>query len=579
MTSQPLTAFFQTATLLVYSDWEALQIVALPEFQSKWRTLASNCPWSTALQEPEYVCTWYPCYEEFYRPLILVRFAPDGEMDGLMALAIERASGKLTFAGAHQADYQVWLALPGEQTFIAQALERLQQLGFSSLSFTYLPPGVPLEWLKAGWSRRSTIRVEPKPLLAVDNAVPIREALRQKKTRRRLEKLQVDEPLSFVELRTPDELEAYYDEIIAFYDFRIGAVHGTCPFREDPGKRSFYKALMGRKGLLHVAVMKLGQQLVAAHIGIRNRNEVTLFFVAHSPFLAMYSPAKLHTLQLGLLLNEEGFCALDLTPGADAYKKDRANRYEDAYVLTIFLDNKASFFHSVVASMRHVAKAAAHTLHVDRKRILRWRSFAGRAAQHPIQSLQSIFSSTMSRIWSSTEMRLYRLETKHLVRGSGDAGVQRDNLKDLLCYESADRSFRSKQDFLRDALSKFESGARAYSITHDDVLISYGWLVPSGKFFITELQDAYECPPRSVVIQDICTHPSYRSQGFGTRLLRQVVYDAAAIEGVEYVYLAIAAHNQTIRRTIEEAGFKYQNSLTRQVRFAMAKVTTAWNHT
>jgi len=37
-------------------------------------------------------------------------------MDGLMTLATERSSGKLTFAGAHQSEYNVWLALPGEQT-------------------------------------------------------------------------------------------------------------------------------------------------------------------------------------------------------------------------------------------------------------------------------------------------------------------------------------------------------------------------------------------------------------------------------------------------------------------------------
>ncbi len=578
MTTQPVTSF-QTATLLIYSDAEAVQVLALSDFQSEWKALASKCPWGTALQAPEYVCTWYPCYEELYRPLVLVRFAPDGEMDGLMALAVERTSGKLTFAGAHQAEYQVWLALPGEQSFIAQALQRLRQLGFGSLTFTYLPPGVPLEWLKDGWSRKSAIRVEPKPLLAVDNADPIREALREKRTRRRLEKLQVDEPLSFVELRTRDELEAYYDDIIAFYDFRIGAVHGTCPFREDPRKRPFYRELMGREGLLHVAVMKVGQQLVAAHVGIRNGDEVTLFFVAHSPFFAMYSPVKLHTLQLGLLLHEEGFSSLDLTPGADAYKKDRANRYEDAYVLTIFLSKKATARHSIAASMRRVAKATALTLRLDRTKILRWRSSAGRAASSPIRSLQSLFSSIMGRIWSSTEMRLYRMETKNVVSGPMDDGVQRDSLRDLLCYEPVDRSCSSKQDFLREAMSKIESGAHAYSISDKDVLVNYGWLAPNGKVFITEVQHEYEYPPHSVVIQNVCTHPSFRRQGFCMRLLGQMLGDAAAMKSVEFVYVAVAAHNRAALRTVEKAGFEYQNSLIRQARFGRSKLSVAINDT
>jgi len=114
----------------------------------------------------------------------------------------------------------------------------------------------------------------------------------QEENRRRLEKLQADGPLSFVELQTPEELDTYYDEIIDFYDFRTGAIHGQCPFRDDPRKRAFFRALMAQGGLLHVCVMKVGEQLVSAHIGIRNKTEMMAVLVGHSPFLAVYSPAN-----------------------------------------------------------------------------------------------------------------------------------------------------------------------------------------------------------------------------------------------------------------------------------------------
>lgn len=572
MTSQPV-ASYQAATLLVYSNSEALRVIASPEFQSQWRALAHNCPWATALQTPEFACTWYQCYEEVYRPLILVRYAVSGEMDGLMALATDRASGKLTFAGAHQAEYNVWLALPGEQTFIVEALGRLQQLGFSSLSFTYLPPGTPLEWLQNGWMHRSTIRAVQRPLLTVDNIEAVRDSISKKKNRRRLEKLQADGPLSFLELHTPDELDVYYDEIIDFCDFRTGATHGTCPFREDPRKRAFYRALMAQEGLLHVTVTTIGQRLVAAHIGIRNKNEVMLGIVGHSPFLAVHSPGKLHVLQLGLLLHQEGYSSLDLTPGGDSYKEDRATRYDEAYVLSIFLDSKAWALHSIASGVRSVAKRIVSILHLDKEKLARWQS----SAEDPIRSLRSLFKSVRDQIWSSSEMRFYRAEA-NLAQGPCEAEVRRNRLRDLLGYEPVDRSCRSRREFLRDAIARIESGVHAYSVVHGDVLVNYAWLTSViGKSFVTEVEHTYEYPPHSVLLQQVYTHPSYRGQGLCSRTLTQIVNDEASVGNVEFVYAAVPAGHRAGRRAIEKAGFKYQNSIIREVRFGVAKVRVATN--
>jgi len=572
MTSQPV-ASYQAATLLVYSDSEALRIIALPEFQSQWRSLAGKCPWGTALQTPEFACTWYQCYEEVYRPLILVRYAVSGEMDGLLALATERDRGKLTFVGAHQAEYNVWLALPGEQTFIVEALGRLQQLGFSSLSFTYLPPGTPLEWLQSGWMRRSTIRAVQRPLLTVDNIEAVRDSLNKKKNRRRLEKLQADGPLGFLELHTPDELDVYYDEIIDFCDFRTGAFHGTCPFREDPRKRAFYRALMAQEGLLHVTVMTIGDQLVAAHIGIRKQNEVMLGIVGHSPFLAAHSPGKLHILRLGLLLHEEGYSSLDLTPGGDSYKEDRATRYDEAYVLSMFLDWKAWALHSIASVVRSVAKRIAGVFHLDKERLSRWQS----SADNPIRSLRSLFKSVRDRIWSSSEIRFYRAET-NAAQGPCDAEVRRNSLRDLLRYEPVDRSCRSRREFLRDAIARIESGLQAYSVVRGDVLVNYAWCTSViGKSFVTEVEHSYEYPPHSVLLQQIYTHPSYRGQGLCSRTLKQIINDEASVGNVEFVYAAVPAGSRAGRRVIEKAGFKYQNSIIREVRFGAAKVRVATN--
>ena len=53
-------------------------------------------------------------------------------------------------------------------------------------------------------------------------------------------------------------------------------------------------------------------------------------------------------------------------------------------------------------------------------------------------------------------------------------------------------------------------------------------------------------------------------------LLQRIVKDATA-EGAAAVFLAIPAEDRTARQAAEEAGFKYQDSVVRSVRFGSVK--------
>jgi len=500
---------------------------------------------------------------------MLVRYTAGGEMDGLMALAVERANGRLTVAGSHQAEYQVWLALPGDQTFIVECLARLRQLGFPSLSFTYLPPGTPLDWLKDEWASQSTIRSVQQPLLAVDNIGAVRESLTKKKNRRRLEKLRESGPLTFLELRTADELDTHYDDIIDFYDFRMGAVHGTCPFRDDPMKRGFYRELMAQD-LLHVTVTKIGEKLVASHIGVRNQNRVVLGIVGHSPFEAAHSPGKLHILQLGVLLHDEGFANLDLTPGGDSYKEDRATRYDEVHELTVFLDKRALARHRRATRKQAFEKKIANTLRLNKQGLSRWRSLL----RNPVRWLASVLSSARQWMWSSAETRFYRAETK--AAGSDDPGITRDSLRDLLCYQPNGQDSRSKQEFLSDSLAAIESGVHFYSLVRNNQLVNCAWVADAtSKAPLKEVLRNHGYPPKSAVIYDFYAGPSHDRRD--SALLRQIVSEATA-EGSESVYLAISAKDGAARQAAEEAGFKYRDSVVTNVRFGTSKTTLVVQH-
>ena len=66
------------------------------------------------------------------------------------------------------------------------------------------------------------------------------------------------------------------DAICAACDARIGAVHKEVPFKSDPYKREFYLAQFDEPDLAHAAVLTAANHMIAANLGIRNRESVSL---------------------------------------------------------------------------------------------------------------------------------------------------------------------------------------------------------------------------------------------------------------------------------------------------------------
>jgi CelD/BcsL family acetyltransferase involved in cellulose biosynthesis/GNAT superfamily N-acetyltransferase len=561
---------------IVYRDAEAESYLASPSVREDWLGLWELCPWGTGLQRPEFVCTWYRCYAERYRPLVVVRYGADGRLDGVMTLAVERSGGALVFAGAFQAEYHTWLAPPGGQTFITAALTELNRLGFRQLTFLYLPPGSPLDWLEGEWRGRAILEPVRKPLMDIASGEDAGELLQTKKNRKRMNRLTRNAPLEFVEVKTPEELDRDYDDIVEFTDFRHGAIHNTCPFAQDPYKRTFFRELLAQPDFLHVTVMKAGGKTVAAHIGVRSRREVIVGIICYSPFAAEHSPGKLHILKLAHLLQSQGYAALDLTPGGDPYKDRFATRYEEAYVLTVYLGAEGSFLslrRRAGARLRGSVVRAAAVLGLGPERLRRYRSLAVRAMSSPTRAMRAAARMALTRIWSTTEMRFYRLPAALFPQAPGDLAFDRDSLSDLLLYLE-DPALPTRGDFLRGAMAAIEAGAHVYTCVKDCRLVHAGWLTPrASKSFLTEVRHEYEYPPNSAVLWNFYTHPSYRGQGLYSRSLRRILADVSLAPDIEFAYIAVLADNRASRRVIEKTGFIYQGSIIRKNRWNRTRFT------
>ena len=354
-----------------------------------WEQLASACPWATPYQSSHFVTTWLRHYRSHYSPVVLTMRARDGMLTGLLVLALSRKGRRLVVAGAHQAEYQAWLAMPHSQRdFIERAIALVDRvLPGHDLTFKYLPRGLPIEQVLDSplFRARGGITAHSRPLMRLDRAV-LEESLRKKSNKSRWARLRRLGPLEFTRITDPDDFAAVFDEIIASYDERQGAMNGVLPFAQDPDKKPFHVDLMrGRPEFLHVTVTTLSGKLIAAHIGVAGTAEVHLAIVCHSEAYAEHSPGKLHLLQLGRMLAQEGLRTLDLTPGGD-WKARFANAHEDVYVLTIDATATARHVRKLKAGARRVLKSTARAVGVSaahgRRLIARLRRLSsGRASQ------------------------------------------------------------------------------------------------------------------------------------------------------------------------------------------------------
>lgn len=135
----------------------------------EWRELEQACPWATPFQSSHFVLTWLRHYGAQFAPVVVTQRSAEGALVGLLVLAAGLQGARLVVAGAHQAEYQGWLAVPGSQEdFIVRALAAVDDaLPGNDLTFKYTPPGLPVEQLLASpsFGARASLVGHKRPLL------------------------------------------------------------------------------------------------------------------------------------------------------------------------------------------------------------------------------------------------------------------------------------------------------------------------------------------------------------------------------------------------------------------------------
>ncbi|MFL6213176.1 MAG: GNAT family N-acetyltransferase [Blastocatellia bacterium] len=560
-------------TINLHFETAARETLRDAAFGEAWRRLYDLCPWGTLLQSPDFCLPWYELFSDLYAPLLVTATNGSGELVGLFTLAVGKEDGQLVVAGAQTAEYQVWISTPDlGNRFIEAALDALRErFPDQSLRLLFLPGDAPLEWMATDrvWAKSCHLRTISHPLMTIGDGARFRDSLRKKSNKSRLNRLRQLGEVRLQRLTTADELDAVLDEIFTLTHFRLAAFHRVdVPARPDPRLRALYLRLMQAPRVVHATLLKAGEQIVAAHVGVYNREQVLLGILAYSPLAGKHSPGKLHILLLGEELANEGIITFDLTPGGE-YKDNFATHFDTAYVLNIFFSRKSYLRYkatrlTVDSTKRLIGKASLspervkEIIHRGRHKLARTR-----LSRLPLKAAATL----KKRLWHTGEMRIYAMDAAAVAQLPNPHAMKRDCLDDLLAYEPAEGWQPPKDEFLRHAAEALETGAHIYTYVEGGRLLHYGWLIErQTESVLSEVGQTNYLPPDAAVLADYYSHPLARGRGLYQKSLSQMLHDAAAISGTRRIYIGVMADNGPSRHVIEKLGFVYQYSFFRQRR-------------
>jgi CelD/BcsL family acetyltransferase involved in cellulose biosynthesis/RimJ/RimL family protein N-acetyltransferase len=551
----------RAARLEIHRGDAALALIGRPAFRHAWRSLHQACPWSTAFQDVPFAETWYRSYRTRFAPVVVAGWT-DATLTGLLLLAVSHDEATLCHVGAQQAEYQVWLST--DDRFAGAALDALAAaFPGRRLQLLFVPPGVPFTPSER-WRTRCFQRPITAPFLATNPADSVRESMRKKANKSKLNRLARLGKITFERVADDAAFATLLDQIAPLYELRQGAAHDALPFREDPLKKSFYLALQRETDLLHVTAMRVDDELVAAHVGFRSRNTVLVGMPAQSPRYARHSAGKLLFYELALLLEQEGVDALDLTPGGE-YKDRFATHFDEASILTIVFSRAGAWRHRQQRRLIDAAKRRGLSTDSVKRAI--------RTVRHTVSHLRpsavplQIARRLRRAAWDDVELRIYRMPSGVSV-AQETVPIARDRFEDLACYAPAEGWQPTTDAFLQSAMERLENGEHCYTHVEDGVLAHYGWLIDRQEStFMDEVHQLWTLPPGAAVAYGFYTHPRFRGRGMYASSLARMIRDASAIPGLEAIYICVRADNEPSRRVIEKLGFVYDRSFHERRRF------------
>jgi CelD/BcsL family acetyltransferase involved in cellulose biosynthesis len=327
---------------------------------NQWGALMERDPYATLFQSPGWCLPWYRSYSGFAPQVLVVR--REGELAGVVPLAREAATGKITFAGDHLTDYRDVVTLPECRTEVLRALvlylKRYRNLVYfgSTLPGSESPAiltrlcaehGIhTVPHTNSGWRWWPDEQTED-PMTKKSVRYPTNYFSRQGE-------------LSAEHITTADAWRSFRDDFYDQHSLRqifAGRPVSFC----DPEKRAFFDTLFDTP-YAHVTALRFNGQLIAGHVGYVE--DKVLYWGAPSFDIRyrQYSPNLLLLVFTMKNAAQWGLRGIDLTVGKGDLKERFSTSRVDLPLIELFLNPGEYRRRRVLNAASGAAKAAAARL-------------------------------------------------------------------------------------------------------------------------------------------------------------------------------------------------------------------------
>lgn len=553
------------ATIDLISDYNAYDLLNDEQFIRQWISLFNQCDYATVFQHPSFVQTWYETYRLQWKPVLIKYQSNDGHLKGLWLLAYSNEKKALVHAGAHQAEYQVWLAQKDEELdFITNAWSLLKvNINFEELHFKYIPCCSLCGILKHIQKSSNCViqRKYDRPVQEL-SSVSLRSMF-SKRNKQRIKHLAALGNLEFRRISSPEEFDNIFPELTELYDYRMGAVNGIRPFQDDKFKRQFYSNLLKKDNeLFIVSVTYLNGRPIAGGLSGLTKGTVHLYMGMHSPVFNMYSPGITHMLQLSEYLYNEGFKRIDLTPGGDSWKERFATQHDEVAYVTLYKSN----LKKTGIKLKHFVKSGTKTI-IDKIGIntLEIRN----AIQQNRLKMRTLTSIAKGKKWNYLDLKveLYECRSDSLKCGFTDdlIEVKSNSLDNLLSF-SPDGEIVTKKGFLHMANNLFERGAESFSVKQGSDLQACAWMLPNQSTFkVCRNSEPVELPTNGTVIFNFYVSSQLAHRKDCEKVICKILSSIKKTTDDEFLYVFIESKNTKAITAIQSADFRYLDSYSREL--------------
>jgi hypothetical protein len=281
----------------------------------------------------------------------------------------------------------------------------------------------------------------------------------------------------FEKITSQQRLAEVFPTVATFYALRQGAAFNKKPFENNDQALGMFGAWLSA-GVLHMTCLWLDRNLMGAIIMVNDFGKTGHLagLIAYSPTHAKFSPGLVQLYQHAMLLKEENFQNMKLSPGYDAYKDRFSNKNEEIHELMI----SSSQFQLLKRRLRVKFRKMLLSRRLRPMELeVEWSKWRSKMKNLPKKWRQKINPKSITVVDLLRKMEYFK-NSSNVV----EVNFERNELDQLLLVN--DHTFElARWEFLEDALKRLEENQHFFAFTQENRLLGCVWytgdLVSSSK--------------------------------------------------------------------------------------------------